>query len=135
MPDVSPGINERFIPMPVPANTALPTISGIAQTGQTLMASPGSWTNTPTSFIYQWNRGGIAISGAVGATYVPIVDDVGFTLTVSVIAVNASGTSTPTSAPTAVVVQPAVPVNVTKPTISGIAQVGKTLTASTGTWM
>jgi len=121
--------------MPVPANTGLPTISGPAQTGQTLMASPGSWTNSPTSFIYQWNRGGTAISGAASSTYIPVTADVGFTLTVSVIAVNASGTSTPTSAPTSAVVQLTIPVNVTKPTISGIAQVGKTLTASTGTWM
>jgi hypothetical protein len=128
-------IVERFISMPVPANTALPTISGTAQTGQTLTALSGSWTNSPTGFTYQWNRGTSAISGATASTYIPVTADVGFTLTVSVIAFNASGSSTPTSSPTSAVVQLTIPVNVTKPTITGVAKVGQTLTASTGTWM
>src|SRR5262245_18512702 len=37
-----------------PANTSVPTVSGTARDGQTLQASTGSWTNTPTSYSYQW---------------------------------------------------------------------------------
>jgi subtilisin family serine protease len=37
-----------------PANTAVPTITGTASTEQTLSASTGSWTESPTSYAYQW---------------------------------------------------------------------------------
>ena len=56
-----------------PVNTSLPSISGVAQLGQTLTASAGSWSGTaPISFTYQWRRcdaagaGCVDIGGAVG---------------------------------------------------------------------
>ena len=64
----------------------LPTISGTPQVGQTLTATKGTWTNSPTSFTYQWNRAGTPIGGATAATYVPVSADVGNTLTISVTA-------------------------------------------------
>jgi hypothetical protein len=89
----------------VPVNTAAPTISGTPQVGQTLTASTGTWTNSPTSFTYQWNRAGTAIGGATAATYVPVTADVGNTLTVTVTATNGTGSSTPaTSAATSAVI-------------------------------
>jgi subtilisin family serine protease len=39
-----------------PVNTAVPTITGTASTEQTLSASTGSWTESPTSYAYQWQR-------------------------------------------------------------------------------
>src|SRR4029077_1564139 len=41
---------------PVPVNTSSPTISGTAQQGQTLTEAHGSWTNSPTSYAYQWQQ-------------------------------------------------------------------------------
>jgi len=39
-----------------PANTTPPAVSGSAQSGQALTASPGSWSGSPTSYAYQWQR-------------------------------------------------------------------------------
>ncbi|MDQ6867126.1 MAG: hypothetical protein M3178_01420 [Pseudomonadota bacterium] len=118
----------------VPVNTVLPTISGTPQVGQTLTATNGIWTNSPTSFTYQWNRAGTAIGGATASTYVPVSADVGNTLTISVTATNGTGSSAPaTSAATGAVID-IIATNSSVPTISGTAQVGQTLTATTGTW-
>jgi hypothetical protein len=48
------------------ANTAAPTISGSAAPGQMLTCSPGTWTNDPTGFTYEWLSNGTAIQGAAG---------------------------------------------------------------------
>jgi hypothetical protein len=121
----------------IPVNTVVPTITGTAQVGQTLTASPGAWTNTPASYTYQWNRAGTPIGGATASTYVPVAGDIGNTLTVAVVARNSGGSSTPaTSAATSAVTAAAsgVPANTVLPAISGTPQVGQTLTATNGTW-
>jgi hypothetical protein len=93
----------------VPKNKTLPTISGAALVGQTLVATHGTWSGTPTSFHYAWSRcdatgaACLAISGATGKIYTVTASDVGHTLRVTVTARNASGSATATSAATAVV--------------------------------
>lgn len=118
----------------VPANLTLPVISGTPQQGVTLTATLGTWSNNPTSFLYQWAHTTGLIPGAGALTYVPTAADVGLILEFFVIATNSGGSSGPVhSAPTAAV-RPPVPVNAALPAISGTAQVGQTLTASNGTW-
>jgi hypothetical protein len=93
----------------VPKNKTLPTVSGAPQVGQTLVAAHGTWSGNPTSFHYAWSRcdatgaACLAISGATGKIYTVTNGDVGHTLRVNVTARNASGSTSATSAATAVV--------------------------------
>ncbi len=58
-----------------PVNSVFPAVSGSAVEGQSLKASNGTWSGSPTSFSYQWqdcNSLGascVAISGAVNSSY------------------------------------------------------------------
>lgn len=92
-----------------PTDSSPPTITGTAQEGQTLSATTGTWTGSPTFYAYQWQRcdssGGScsAITGATATSYVLTASNVGSTLRVSVTATNAGGSATAVSAQTPVV--------------------------------
>ena len=84
------------------ANTAGPTVGGVARDGSTLTANPGSWDGTPTiTYEYQWQRCDAAgancvnIPGETGSTYTLTPADVGSTIRVLVTAVNDAGSSAP----------------------------------------
>ena len=126
-------------PLP-PANTALPTITGTAQDGQTLTSTTGTWNGTtPLTYSRQWRRCDSAganctdISGATATTYTATSADVGSKIRVVVTATNGAGSANATSAATASVTAVA-PVNTAAPTITGTAKEGELLTASPGTW-
>jgi len=127
-------------PVPAPVNTALPSISGTAAVGDSLSASNGSWSNSPTGYTYAWskcNSGGCsALTGATASTYPVSSSDEGHTIEVVVTAKNSGGSTSATSDPTAVVPTPPVPapVNTALPSISGTAAVGDSLSASNGSW-
>jgi calcineurin-like phosphoesterase family protein len=91
-----------------PASTSPPAVSGTAQEGQTLQATPGTWTGTePISFSYRWLRcdtaGNACTPFATGSSYTLGSADVGSRLRVEVTASNAAGGATATSPPTGVV--------------------------------
>jgi hypothetical protein len=122
-----------------PVNTAAPTISGTVKVGQTLTVSNGTWSNNPTSYTYQWQRCSSAtsctdIANGVGQTYVVRQADGGLRLRAQVNAINADGKTTATSDLTSAVPETGAPVNTVRPSITGDAIVGETLTAQTGTW-
>ncbi len=102
-------------PPPPPANTTPPAISGTPEQGQTLTASTGSWTGTPTSYAYQWRRCDSAgagcndIAGATNQTYLLATSDVGATIRVRVTATNGGGSGSADSAPSPVVTAPTQP--------------------------
>jgi hypothetical protein len=92
--------------MCVPAFSVAPSISGTAQSGQTLTGNSGTIARGTVS-ARQWRRNGVAIGGATGATYVLQPADVGALITFAVTAangLNSASTTTAVSAPTAAVI-------------------------------
>jgi hypothetical protein len=81
-----------------PVNTVLPAITGTTTENETLTVSNGTWSNTPTGYTYQWKRGGVNISAATTGTYGLQAADVGTTITCTVTATNAGGSTAATSA-------------------------------------
>jgi hypothetical protein len=130
------------LPPPPPVNTALPAIAGTPIEGQTLTASSGGWSGTPTSFAYQWQdcnvTGGSCanVAGATVSSYTLGAADVGHTVRVLVTASNAGGGTSASSAATIPVtgIPPLPPVNTGAPVLSGSAVEGQTMSVSTGTW-
>ncbi len=126
--------------IPNSAATGAPTISGTAQVGQTLTASTSDISDSNglanAIFTYQWiaNDGteNTDIQNATGSTYILATADEGKTIKVRVSFTDDGGNQeTLTSAVTVAVA--AIPNSAATgaPTISGTAQVGQTLTAST----
>jgi polysaccharide biosynthesis protein PslG len=125
-----------------PSNTSLPQINGTFTVGQTLTATTGSWNGSPSSYAYQWKRcdtvgnNCASIAGAGAASYLLVSVDAGTTLRVAVTAANTGGSATATSAATGAVAAATLsaPTNTSLPQLSGTAQAGQTMTASSGSW-
>jgi hypothetical protein len=123
-----------------PSNTTKPSISGTEKSGSTLTAGNGTWSNSPTSYTYQWRRcetDGTSCGDIVGATkqtYTLTTTDVRHTIRVVVTAKNADGSASATSDASDVIGSADGPTNTVKPSISGSAVVGDELTTSNGTW-
>ncbi|MCB7137209.1 sunset domain-containing protein [Cellulosimicrobium marinum] len=110
---------------------ALPLVTGVASVGSTLTAQPGSWS-VSAALGYQWTRDGVAIDGATARTYVPVPGDLGTQIAVVV-------TGSAAHHPDLVRTSTAVTIvagtfSAPAPRISGTAQVGKKVTALSGTW-
>ena len=122
-----------------PHETASPRTYGEAVDGKTLTADPGAWTGTePIAFSYQWERCSAAgtcgsIDGATAPTYTLSPSDIGFSIRIDVVASNGGGAAEASSDPTAPVAA-APPTNVARPTISGAARLGESLTTDGGAW-
>lgn len=92
-----------------PTPKKLPTISGVAQVGETLVATRGTWTGSPSTFRFSWSRcdatgaACLAIGGATAKIYTVTMADQGHTLRVNVTARNGSGATTAASAQTLLV--------------------------------
>jgi hypothetical protein len=82
-----------------PVNGVIPAISGIAQVGQVLTVWPGVWAPFGV-FTYVWKNEGVAIPGATGSTYTPVVGDIGDNITCTVTCTNTGGAASATSAET-----------------------------------
>ena len=116
--------------------TGAPTISGTAQVGETLTAGTSGVADTDglgsVQYEYQWIADDTDIPGATNATYTLVAEDEGKAITVQVsFTDDADNEESLTSAATAAVAAKPNSPATGAPTISGTAQVGKTLTANT----
>jgi hypothetical protein len=121
-----------------PVNVVAPEVTGAAQLGSVLAAWFGQWTGrTPMSYSYVWQReaDGVwsSIAGATSSAYVVGQADVGRRLRLRVTVVNADGTTSAVSAPTAVVIDPTEPPVVAPPAQTWPSPVAPVLPGPTGT--
>jgi hypothetical protein len=115
-------------------NTGLPVISGTTTEGQSLSATKGEWSGSPTSYAYQWqdcDTSGEAcsnLSGATNSSYTLGSGDVGRTVRVVVTAGNAGGSTSVVSGQVGVVTAVSSGVGCTV-TVSSLAAVNGDLTS------
>jgi hypothetical protein len=127
-----------------PKNTTEPSITYVypIKVGTALTGNKGAWSGTaPLDYAYQWLRCNDnaeacqKITNATGKTYTVVSADAKHTIRLDVTASNAEGRATARSNATSVIPAKAgAPSESVPPGISGQAVVGKTLTATTGTW-
>ena len=78
------------LPYTTPTNLTL-SVSGPGKHGE-VQTVTSTWDGDPAPVLtYQWQRDGVAISGATAATYTPVADDVGKALRVVVTGTNHMG--------------------------------------------
>ncbi len=130
-----------------PVNTVIPSIAGSPVIGQTLTASPGTWTGgSGITYAYQWQRCDAAganckgIAAATAATYVVTTDDAGSRLVVVVTGTNSYGIVSASSLPTTIAGSAAFtsdvpPGSTVPPRIIGSPTAGSTLTGTSGSFV
>ena len=118
---------------PAPVNSIPPVISGTTTLGSVLTTTNGTWTNSPSSFSYQWKRGATNI-GTNSYTYTLVVADSSAAITCVVTATNAGGSTIGLSS-NIITADNYTPVNSSPPVISGTTSVGSVLTTTDGTWI
>jgi hypothetical protein len=85
---VSSAVISGFVP---PQATAVPVVTvsggtGEFKVGQTLSTTSGTWPNTSSGYLYQWQRSSdegvtwTSISGATASTYVLVAADAGYVM-------------------------------------------------------
>jgi GH25 family lysozyme M1 (1,4-beta-N-acetylmuramidase) len=126
-----------------PIATAPPSIAGTAIAGQQLSSSVGTWTGSPTTFSYQWQRCNAsgascgAIAGAVSSTYTLTPGDIGSTLSLVVSATGPGGSQAATAPASAVVGPAPLPTAAAGTFVSQPGQAGAVVTTdgrATVTW-
>ena len=113
--------------------TAPPTISGTPQVGVQLSATTGTWSPR-ASYTYQWRNTDGRIPGATASTFTPTAEQLDQALRVTVTATRDGYRTTRSTSVATTAVQSGKFAAQAPPTITGEAQVDKTLVASPGTW-
>lgn len=94
--EASTNASSAVIPPP-PVNSVLPVINYVAPInwGQTLICSTGTWSNSPTTYIYRWLVNGVQVQTGSSNQYTVGPTDVSKTIACEVTASNAAGSGSP----------------------------------------
>ncbi len=112
---------------------AAPTIVGTPRVGVALTAKPGEWGPAGVSLGYQWYRDGKAVKGATKPVYLPVVADLGGSLTVRV--TGSLKGAQPVSRVSVATADVAKGILTGKaPKVTGTRKSGHTLKVDAGTW-
>ena len=123
-----------------PENETPPDFEGYLVVGETLTAIPGDWSDSPTSYAYQWyscdadNNDCPNIDGATSQTYTLTTAELGRNVGIEVVATNDAGDSNPAVSGAFGPIQQSYPAAYAPPVISGTPLEGQALSASPGTW-
>ncbi|XHM91954.1 hypothetical protein AB0761_16665 [Peterkaempfera sp. SMS 1(5)a] len=128
------GMGDFTVTPPQLKNTAAPKATGSPQVETRLTAAPGSWTPAPTSYTYQWNADGKAISKATASTYTPPAALLGHKVTVTVTAHRTGYVDGTATSSAVTIAKGAAPRATTAPRISGSVRVETRLTVAAGIW-
>jgi len=117
-----------------------PTIVRTAKVGTAITAAPGEWDTVGTTFSYQWTLNGTEIFGATAQSYTPRPEDLDEEIAVIVTGKIAGVAPSPVTSNSVTIEPGAAPKPTKAPaiTVGGKSvtktTLGKTLTASAGTW-
>jgi len=120
-------------------NVQIPVVRGILVSGQLLEVTDGSWSSDyPLTYRYQWKRSSdnnvtwTNISGEISPSYLLVDGDIGYNISVSVVAYSTLGSVAAEGTIRAAV---AAAGNTVAPAVSGTVKVYNTLTTTSGTWL
>ncbi len=126
-----PSVTEQLSAESQPTVTA---VGGQAKVGKMLSVEDPTWNSDEVANSYQWMRGDAAIAGAEGKTYTVLPEDLGKSISVKVTGTKQNWTAGTVDS-NAVVPEIGDKILPTvSPTVSGTAALGRTLTATSGTW-
>ncbi|HEY1688084.1 MAG TPA: hypothetical protein VGF95_04395 [Solirubrobacteraceae bacterium] len=147
-PDTSTGVNASLqeVSQQTPTSLTAPVLSGSPSVGETLSCSEGTWENGPTMLAYAWLRNGAIVVGQSEGSYEVTIADEGASLTCEVVVANEAGLASESSNTLTVPAPeskeetpppsaPQQPGFAAGPSLSGNANVGDTLSCTTGTWV
>lgn len=121
-----------------PSNTVPPVASGTAEVGAVLSCSTGTWTESPTSYQYQWYVNDVLQGGETNSTYTVQAGDLGLLVNCRVFASNGNGQSTSSSPSNYIgpITAPSGnPVNTVAPVVTGVnTLLGVILSTDDGQW-
>ena len=115
-------------------NLAAPALSGTPKVGAQLTASPGSWSQSETTFGYQWRAGKSDIANATGSTFKVKRAQQGKRISVQVTASKVGYPTATVASSKTPPIEPGAITNTGRPTITGEVRIDAVLTAAPGSW-